>query len=331
MNANPRLLQAPARASRPLARWLRTVLASLAILLAVSAITFALMQAAPGDTASAILGEAATAQSLAQLRAQLGLDQPLPLRYLHWLGDVLRGDLGTLHRSGEPVAAAIANRLPVTLQLLVGAQLVALLLAVPAAIRGAYRERGAFDRVAQTLATGFVSTPSFLIGLLLVYVFSLQLGWLPATGFVPLREDAIANLRTMLLPALTLGLAEFPAYMRLLRSEMLQTLQQNFILTARAMGLRPWRILLQHALRPSSLSLVTAIGINMGRLLGGAVIIEVLFGLPGIGSLLAESIYQREYAAVQGVVLFVAVAFVAINLIVDALYTWLDPRIRHHG
>ncbi|TDK26331.1 ABC transporter permease [Luteimonas aestuarii] len=331
MSASPRLLQPPTWPTRPLSRWLRTAAASVAILLAVSAITFALVQAAPGDAASAILGEAATTQSLTQLRTQMGLDQPLHMRYLRWLGDVLRGDLGTLHRSGEPVAGAIAGRLPVTLQLLVGAQLFALLFAVPAAIRGAYRERGAFDRVVQTLATGFVSTPSFLIGLLLVYVFALTLGWLPATGFVPLREDVVGNLRTMLLPALTLGLAEFPAYMRLLRSEMLQTLQQNFILTARAMGLPPWRILLQHALRPSSLSLVTAIGINMGRLLGGAVIIEVLFGLPGIGSLLAESIYQREYAAVQGIVLFVAVAFVAINLAVDAVYTWLDPRIRHHG
>lgn len=326
--AGPRAGHASTRA---LARAARAALATAAVLLAVSAITFALMQAAPGDAASALLGEAATAQSLAELRARLGLDRPLHLRYLRWLGDVLRGDLGVLYRTGEPVAGAIAARLPVTLELLVGAQAFALLLAVPAAIRGAWRERGPFDRTAQTLATACVSMPSFLIGLLLVYVFALKLGWLPATGYVPLREGAAGNLRSLLLPALTLGLAEFPAYLRLLRSELLQTLQQNFILTARAMGLPPWRILLQHALRPSSLSLVTAIGINTGRLLGGAVIVEVLFGLPGLGSLLAEAIYQREYAAVQGVVLLVAVALVAVNLAVDALYVWLDPRIRQHG
>ncbi len=312
-------------------RWLGTLGYALAILLAVSLVTFLLMQATPGDAAAAILGEGATAESLAALRAQLGLDLPLWQRYLHWLGEVLRGDLGVIHRSGEPVATAMLARLPVTVQLLVGAQLVALLLAVPAAIYGAYRQRGAFDRGAQFTAIGFVSMPSFLVGLILVYVFALKLGWLPATGYTAFGHDPAANLRSLLLPALALGLTEFPAYLRLLRSELIQTLQQNFILTARAMGLPPWRILLQHALRPSSLSLVTAVGINMGRLLGGAVVIEVLFGLPGIGSLLAESIYQREYLAVQGIVLFIAAAFVAINLAVDFVYTLLDPRVRAHG
>lgn len=278
-----------------------------------------------------MLGESATAESLAQLRAQMGLDQPVVMRYLNWLGHVVQGDLGTIHRSGEPVLAALLHRLPVTVELLIGAQCVALMLAIPAAVFGAYRERGGFDRVAQTAGTALISTPSFLIGLLLVYVFALRTGWLPATGFTPLRESLAGNLRSLLLPSLALGLAEFPTYLRLLRSELLQTLQQNFILTARAMGLPPWRILFQHALRPSSLSLVTAVGINVGRLLGGAVIIEVLFGLPGIGSLLAESIYQRELAAVQGVVLFVAAAFVLINLLVDAAYGWIDPRARHRG
>ncbi len=316
--------------SRRLPRWLRALLSAVAILFAVSLITFGLMQATPGDAAVAILGDAATPQALAALRAQLGLDLPLPQRYLHWLGDVLRGDLGMMFRSGEPVRDVLLARLPVTLELVIGAQLVALSLAVPAAIYGAYRERGVFDRLAQTAAIGFVSTPAFLIGLVLTYVFALKLGWLPATGYTPLSQSVPGNLRTMLLPALALGLAEFPAYLRLLRSEMIQTLQQNFILTARAMGLPPWRVLLQHALQPSSLSLVTAIGVNVGRLLGGAVIIEVLFGLPGIGSLLAESIYQREYFAVQGVVLCIAVAFVLINLAVDFIYGLLDPRVRVH-
>jgi peptide/nickel transport system permease protein len=316
--------------SRRLPRWLRALASAVAILFAVSLITFGLMQATPGDAAVAILGDAATPQALAALRTQLGLDLPLPQRYLHWLGDVLRGDLGMMFRSGEPVRDALLARLPVTLELVIGAQLVALLLAVPAAIYGAYRERGVFDRLAQTATIGFVSTPAFLIGLVLTYVFALKLGWLPATGYTPLTQSVSGNLRTMLLPALALGLAEFPAYLRLLRSEMIQTLQQNFILTARAMGLPPWRVLLQHALQPSSLSLVTAIGVNVGRLLGGAVIIEVLFGLPGIGSLLAESIYQREYLAVQGVVLCIAVAFVLINLTVDFIYGLLDPRVRVH-
>lgn len=318
------------RRARYLPRWLRTLPWTLGTLFSVSLITFLLMQATPGDPAIAILGEHATPRSLAALRAQLGLDMPLPQRYLHWLWGLLHGDLGQVFRSGEPVRDAILERLPVTLQLVIGAQVLALLLAVPAAVYGAYRQRGLFDRVTQTLATGFVSMPSFLIGIVLVYLFALRLDWLPATGFTPLSRGLGDNLRTMLLPALALGLAEFPAYLRLLRSEMIQTLQQNFILTARAMGLPPWRILLQHALQPSSLSLATAIGVNIGRLLGGAVIIEVLFGLPGLGSLLAESIYQREYLAVQGVVLFIAAVFVLVNLAVDAAYGLLDPRVRVH-
>lgn len=318
------------RRARSLPRWLWTLAWTLGILLAVSLIAFLLMQATPGDPAMAILGENATPRSLAALRTQLGLDLPLPQRYLHWLWGLLQGDLGQVFRSGEPVREAILERLPVTLELVLGAQLFALLLAVPAAVHGAYRQGRPFDRITQTLAIGFVSTPSFLIGIVLVYLFALRLNWLPATGFAPLSQGVGANLRTVLLPALALGLAEFPAYLRLLRSEMIQTLQQNFILTARAMGLPPWRILLQHALQPSSLSLVTSIGVNMGRLLGGAVIIEVLFGLPGLGSLLAESIYQREYLAVQGVVLFIAVVFVLVNLAVDFAYGLLDPRVRVH-
>lgn len=311
-------------------RRLRALLSALGILLAVSLITFLLMQAMPGDAAMAMLGEGATPQSLAALRDQLGLDLPLAQRYLHWLADVLHGDLGQMFRSGESVRDAIMARLPVTLELLLLAQLFALLFSVPAAIASAYRAHGWFDRIAQTLAIAFASAPAFLVGILLTYVFALRLGWLPATGFAPLDQGITANLRSLLLPALALGLAEFTTYLRLLRSEMIQTLQQNFILTAKAMGLPAYRILLQHALKPSSLSLVTAIGVNMGRLLGGAVIVEVLFGLPGIGSLLAESIYQREYLAVQGVVLFIAVAFVLINLTVDFLYGLLDPRMRTH-
>lgn len=319
------------RFGRQLSTGAARLLAALGILLAVSLITFILFQLAPGDAASAILGESATAESLAALRQRLGLDLPLHQRYLNWLGALLQGDLGSMHRSGESVARVLAGRLPVTVELLLAAQLLALVLAIPAAIQAAYRERSWFDRGTQAVSTAFVSAPSFLIGLVLIYVFALKLGWLPATGYVPLGEGLGANLRSLLLPALTLALTEFPVYLRLLRSEMVQTLQQNFILTARALGLPPWRILLQHALRPSSLSLVTMVGINMGRLLGGAVIIEVLFGLPGVGSLLAEAIYQREYAAVQGVVLFVAVAFVLINLLVDACYAWLDPRVRRHA
>lgn len=294
-------------------------------------ITFCLMALAPGDPVVAILGEGATPQAQAALVKQLGLDAPLPVRYLEWLGGVLRGDFGQSFQTGRPVLAAMLERFPVTLELLIGAQLLALVLAIPTAVIAAYRARGIFDRGSQVLAMGLVSTPQFLVGILLIYVFALKLGWLPATGFTPLDESVAGNLRTMILPIVTLALIESPAYMRLLRSEMIQTLQQNFILTARSVGLAPWRILVQHALRPSSLSLVTALGINIGRMIGGAVIVEVLFGLPGLGQMLAEAIYQREYLVVQGIVLFVAVMFVAINFVVDMVYGWLDPRVRVGG
>lgn len=313
------------------ARIARQVLVALAILLAVSLITFALMQLTPGDAAIAILGDSATPEALASLRQELGLDLPMWRRYAEWLGGVFGGDLGRSFRSGEPVLASILQRFPVTLQLIVGAQLLALLIAIPTGVYAAYRARGTFDRCTQATAIGLVSMPPFLIGIVLIYVFAVTLGWLPATGYTPMSESVSGNLRALTLPVMTLALAEFPAYMRLLRSEMIQTLQQNFIALARAVGLPPWRILFGQALRPSSLSLVTAVGVNLGRMIGGAVIVEVLFGLPGLGQLLVEAIYQREYLLVQGIVLFVAVAFVLINLLVDMVYGWLDPRVRVHG
>lgn len=311
-----------------LAKGLRHAASLVGILFSVSLITFLLMNLAPGDPALAILGETATPESIAALRDSLGLDLPLWHRYLSWLGGVLQGDLGHSFRANESVAGAILQRFPVTLELLIGAQVVALGLAIPAGIYTAYRARSAADKASLAIALAFVSTPPFLIGIVLVYVFALQFGMLPATGYTPLGESIVGNLRTMALPVLTLALFEFPVYMRLLRSDMVRTLQQNFISLARAIGLPPWRILLGHALRPSSFSLITVVGINMGRLIGGAVIVEVLFGLPGIGDLLVNGIYQREYLIVQGVVLFVGVFFVLINIVVDLLYGLLDPRVR---
>lgn len=311
-----------------LRRGLRFVGMLVGILFAVSLITFLIMNLAPGDPAQAILGETATAESIAVLRQRLGLDVPIFERYLKWLGGVLTGDLGESFRAGEPILEAIFERAPVTLELLIGAQLVALALALPVGIYTAYRANSLADKASLSLALTFVSMPPFLVGIILVYVFALQLGVLPATGYVPASESFTGNLATMVLPVLTLGLFEFPVYMRLLRSDMIQTLQQNFISLARAIGLPPWRILLGHALRPSLFSLITVVGINMGRLIGGAVIVEVLFGLPGIGQLLVDGIYQREYLVVQGVVLFVGIFFVLINSIVDLLYSVLDPRVR---
>ena len=310
-------------------RWLGHVLSLLTIVLAVTACAFLITGILPGDLAVAILGENATPAEIEALRQELGLDRAIPVRYFEWLGQAINGDLGYSYRSNERVGTMIVQRLPVSLELIIFSQIIALAMAVPAGILAAYRVGGLFDRLTGFVAIAKQSTPAFLIGILLIYGFSVNLGLLPASGFKPVSAGWAENLKSMLLPALTLAIAEFPVYMRLLRADMIQTLQQDFILTARAKGMRPRHILLQHALKPSSFSLVTVVGVNMGRLIGGAVIIETLFALPGMGQMLVTAVYQHDHHAIQGVVLVVAVGFVAINVLVDCAYALLDPRVRH--
>ena len=299
------------------------------VLLAVTVLTFLIASLLPGDLAYVMLGDQATPEKVAALRHTMGLDLPIWQRYLHWLSDVLQGDLGRSFRTGETVLGAIAARLPVSLQLMVMAEVLGLAIGIPLAIFCAVRPGGRLDRALTTVAFGKLSLPSFMVAILLFYVFAVQLRWLPATGYVPFIEDPLGNLRCFLLPALTLAFGEWPVLMRVLRSDMIATLQEDYIAMARAKGLRPARILLVHALKPSSLTLVTVTGINIGRLIGGALIVETIFALPGIGRLLVGAIYARDFIILQGVVLFVAAGFVVINFIVDMLYAVLDPRLRH--
>lgn len=300
-------------------------------LLAVSLVSFLLVALLPGDLALLILADAATPERVAALREQLGLDQPLPIRYLHWLGNVLSGDLGHAIHSGQPTLNVILSRLPVTLELIFLTQIVALGIAVPLGIWSAYRRGSVVDGATLVGCLCLLSTPAFVIGLVLIYLFALNLQWLPATGFASLGDGLGANLRSMVLPVVSLALIEVPVYLRLLRSEMIGTLQQNFIALARGMGLPTVRILLENALRPSSLNLITVVGINMGRLMGGAIIVEQMFALPGVGQLLVESIYQQEYLMTQGIVLFVAAMFIVINLLTDLVYALVDPRLQADG
>jgi peptide/nickel transport system permease protein len=300
----------------------------LAVLLAATALTFAITDILPGDAAVAILGETASPEDVARLREELGLERGIVERYVDWLSRAAQGDLGKSYRTRESISTMIAERLPVTIELILLTQLIALALAVPAGILAAYRNRSRIDSALGALSIGLLSTPAFVKGIVLIYVFSVGLGWLPASGYASLADGLGANLASMLLPALTLALAEFPVYMRLLRADMIATLQQDYILVARAKGLGVRDILLGHALRPSSLSLVTVVGINLGRLVGGAVIIETLFALPGIGQMLVTAVYQHDHFVIQGVVLVIAVCFVLINLAVDLTYAVLDPRVR---
>ena len=307
----------------------RRLLYLVPVVLAVTILTFLIANLLPGDLAVAMLGDQATPENVAALHRKLGLDLPLWQQYLHWLGGVLSGDLGTSHRTGETVLHAISGRLPVSLELLVMAELGGLLIGVPLAILCAVRPGSAFDRAVSGTAFATLSMPPFMLAILLIFVFAVWLGWLPASAYVPFTADPLGNLRAMALPGATLALLEWPTIMRVLRSDMISTLQEDYIAMARAKGLSDRRILLVHALKPSSLTLVTVIGLNIGRLIGGTVITESVFALPGVGRLLVEAIYLRDFIVLQGGVLLVAVAFVVVNFIVDLLYAVLDPRIRH--
>src|SRR3954465_7860623 len=307
----------------------RRLLAILPVLLAVSLLTFLIASLLPGDLAYVILGDQATPENVAALRRDMGLDQPIWWRYLSWLGHIMQGDFGRSFRTGQTVLQAVAERLPVSIELMLLAQLPALAIGVPLAIVCAARSGGPFDRFMTGTAFGMLSVPTFLSAILLIYLFAVELRVLPATGYVAFGEDPLGNLRFMVLPALTLALAEWPGIMRVLRSDMIATLQEDFIALAKAKGLRASRILFVHALKPSSLTLITITGINIGRLIGGALIVETIFALPGIGRLLVGAIYTRDLVILQGVVLFVAGGFVLMNFIIDLLYAVLDPRIRH--
>lgn len=310
--------------------WLaRQLLRLVVVLFCVTLLTYFIVNILPGDVAIVILGSLATPQDIAGLRADLGLDRPMLVRYFDWLGSALSGDLGRSYRNGEPVAQAIADRLPVSLQLMVMAQILALGIAIPVALLSVRRPGGLFDRMSASAAFGFLAMPNFMLGIVLIYLFSVTFDLLPATGFTPMSEGLWDNIVSMTLPALTLGLIEWTVLMRVLRSDLLTTLKEDFILLARAKGLPPWRVLLQHALRPSSFTLITVLGLNIGGLIGGAVIVEQIFALPGVGRLLLGGIFNRDLILVQGTVSFIAAGFVLINFLVDMLYAVLDPRVRY--
>jgi peptide/nickel transport system permease protein len=302
-----------------------------ATLLVVSFLTFLLTTLLKGDPALMILGPegAQDPEAVAAVREDLRLDNPLPTRYVAWLGDAVTGDLGRSYRTGQSVTEAIGERLPVTLEIGVLAIAIALAAAIPLGTLSAFRAGGAADRAITGTSFGLLAVPSFMMAILLIWILAEVLGWLPATGWVRLTDDPVENLRTAIMPALALAIGEAAVYTRLLRADMITTLQQDSITMARAKGIPTRRILFRHALRPSSFSLMTVVGLQVGAIIGGAVIVEQLFALPGIGRLLVDSILQRDLIMVQGVALVIAISFVVINFIVDLLYTVLDPRIRH--
>ncbi len=309
----------------------RKLLRLVFVVIAVTVLTFLMVNLLPGDVAYLFAGLDASAAEVEAIRQDLGLDRPLVVRYLEWVTNLLQGDMGLSYRTSEPVAEAILSRLPVTIELMVLAQVAAIGLAVPLGVLCAYRQNRWVDKVVTLAGFAMISIPPFVMALILIFVFALRLGILPATGYTPLSEGLWDNLRTFILPALSIALIEWVTLMRLLRNDMIVTLQEDYIAMARAKGLPTWHILLRHALRPSSFSLITILGIQVGALIGGTLIIESLFALPGVGRLLLIGIFSRDYMIVQGCILFIAVAYVLINFLVDLAYSMLDPRIRVEG
>ncbi|MDE3206692.1 MAG: ABC transporter permease [Acidobacteriota bacterium] len=299
------------------------------VIVGVSVLTFLLLNLLPGSIALAIAGPGADPQTIKAIEIQDGLTKPLWDRYWQWLWHAVQGNLGRSLTSSESVTSLVAHALPVTLEVIIVAQVVALVLAVPAALAALADRSGRTDRVLGAVAFAGVSAPHFLWGIILILVFSVHFHLLPATGWVPLTHSLGSNLKSAVLPATTLGIGEFSFYMRILRGDMIDQLREEYVTTARAKGLSGSRVLVGHVLRNSLFSLITVVGVNFGKLISGAVIVETLFALPGIGNLLVTSIYQRDVNVVQGVVVLTAVAFVIINLAVDLLYSTIDPRVRY--
>jgi peptide/nickel transport system permease protein len=306
----------------------RRLLQAVPVLLGVSVLTFLLLNLLPGNVALVILGPGATPKQIRVVERQDGLTQPLWDRYWHWLTQALQGNLGTSLISHEGVTSLVFHAVPVTLEVILVAQIVALIFAVLFASLAVLVRRRWFDRLLGLIAFGGISAPPFLFGIVLILLVAVDLHWLPATGWVPLTQSLSGNLKTVILPAATLAIGEFAVHMRILRGDMLEQMRENYVTTARAKGLPQSRIVLVHVLRNSLFVLITVVGVNIGKLLSGAVIVEVLFALPGVGNMLINAITQRDVPLVQGIVVFVAFAFVVINLAVDIIYAALDPRIR---
>ncbi|HEY8526067.1 MAG TPA: ABC transporter permease [Acidimicrobiales bacterium] len=306
------------------------------VLFLVTLFTSLLLSMTPGDPVDTLLPVAdenseEVQQRKAEVRERLNLDEPLWTQYTAWLGDFVRGDFGDYFRvSGEdPVGDTVKEALPVSLQLMVYSQILALLIAIPVGVVAAYRAGSWFDKGANTTAFALLSVPSFVLGLALAYYIGVWLNWVPPSGYVPFGEDAVEHVKRMVLPALSLAAAQIAVYMRLLRSDMMQTLQEDFVQMARSKGISDRRVLWRHALRPSSLTLLTVAGLNVGTLIGNALVIEVLFSIPGLGTAIFQAITERQYVALQSFVAIIAIIFVLVNFAVDVLYTVVDPRIRH--
>ena len=294
----------------------------------VTVIIFGLQQLLPGDPAIMLAGEDQDPTVIAYLQKKMHLDEPLPVRYAYWMGGVLRGDLGESLRIQKPVLELIREKLPVTLELAGLAMLIALVIGIPAGIISAVAKDSVWDYAANVVALWGLSTPNFWLGILLILLFSVSLGWLPASGYVSPFEDLKANLAAMIMPAFVLGNAIAAVLMRHTRSAMLQVLNADYVRTARAKGLRERTVVLKHALRNALTPIITLGALEFGTLLSGAVLTEQVFSIPGFGKLIVDAVFNRDFAVVQGVVLFTSTVYILLNLLADLAYFLVNPRLR---
>jgi peptide/nickel transport system permease protein len=301
------------------------------MLFGMSVLVFLIVHLVPGDPATAILGLNATPALVARLRGELGLDQPLIVQYGTWLGHVLQGDFGTDYSSSASIGGLLTQRLPVTIELAVAALLIALVIGIPLGVLAAVRRGRAPDAAAQGISMAGISVPDFWLGIMLILLFSLGLGVLPSSGWVPFSQDPVENLRHLVLPAFALGAGFAAVLIRVTRAAMLDVLGSDYIRFCRAKGVPERSVILKHGLRNAAIPITTVVGMQAGYLLGGAIVIEQVFSLPGVGRLVLDAVLQRNYPVVQAAVLVIGVMFIAANLLADVLYTVLNPKLRGAG
>ncbi len=311
---------------------IRRILSRMLYLLPIAAITsflvFSMLLLLPGDPTFAIVGEMANEQERQQLREEMGFDQPIPVQYVKWLQRVLSGDLGRSLRNQEPVSEMLATRVPVTLELTFLAVLLSVVIGIPGGIIAALKRNSWVDFAVSFLAMGGMALPYFWAGILLIRLFSLQLGWLPPSGYVAFTEDPLQNLKLMVLPSLTIGVSLIALVMRQTRTSMLEVMSQDYIRTARAKGVSKLRLLVRHALHNALIPVITVIGLQTGALVGGAVVTETIFSLPGLGRMVVEGIFERDFAPVQAGILVIVTGLILVNLLTDLSYASLDRRIK---
>jgi peptide/nickel transport system permease protein len=308
---------------------LKRLMAAIPVLFIVSVMVFLFLRMIPGDPATAMLGRDASVQEIEAVRLKMGLDRPLPVQYVAWLGKALQGDLGLSVISGRSISRSILERLPHTMALAFLAIAIAIAIAIPSGVTAAVRQNTLTDRAVMLFSLLGVSLPSFWVGILFIIFFSVQLRWFPSSGYVSIYENFFQGMRYLLLPAVSLALVMAAVSARMARSAMLEVLRQDYIRTARAKGLSRWAVVIRHGLKNAMIPVITVIGLDFGWLLGGTVVIETVFGIPGMGRLVVYSILNRDYPVVQGVILYMAIIYMLVNLLVDFIVTLMNPRIRY--